>query len=72
MASNSESTWNFFVSLTQRAWHLVASLYRLLAWSIVRWGKDGPDVNMLAGQVLGMRLLGPAAGRPGRLKPGLV
>ena len=78
MASKPDSTWNFF------ARHSVASLYKLLAWSIVRWGEGGPDVNMLAGQVLdkwwdpvrlgtlGMRLPGPAASSPGRLKPGLV
>ena len=56
----------------------------LLAWSTVRWGEDGPEVNMPVGQVLdtwwdparlgtvGVRLPGPAAGYPGRLKPRLV
>ena len=84
MASSPDSTWNFFASLTLSAWHSAASLYRLLTWSMVRWGEDGPDVNTLAGQVLdtwwdparlgtlGVRLLGPATGCPGRLKPGLV
>ena len=52
MASSPNSTWNFFASLMLSAWHSAASLYRLLAWSIVRWGEDGPDVNTLAGQVL--------------------
>ena len=75
---------NFFASLMPSAWHSVTSLYRLLAWLIVRWGEDGPDVNTPACQVpdtwldparlgmLGMRLLGPATGCPGRWKLGLV
>ena len=56
----------------------------LLAWSIVRWGEDGPEVNVPVGQVfnmrwdparlgtVGVRLPGPAGWYPGRLKPGLV
>ena len=84
MASKPDSTWNFFASLMPSAWHSVASLYRLLAWLIVRWGEGGPDVNTPVGHVLdmwwdpmrlrmlGIRLLGPATSCPGRLKPGLV
>ena len=84
MASKPDSTWNFFASLMLSAWHSVASLYRLLAWSMVRWGEDGPDVNTPMGQVLdmwwdpvrlgmlGVRLPGPATGCQGRSKPGLV
>ena len=84
MASKPNSTWNFLASLMPSAWHSAASLYRLLAWSIVRWGEDGPGVNLPAGQVLdtwwdpvrlgmlGMGLPRPATSCPGRLKPGLV
>ena len=49
MASSPDSTWNFFASLTLSTWHSAASLYKLLAWSVVRWGEDGPDVNTPAG-----------------------
>ena len=84
MASKPNSIWNFFASLTPSTWHSMASLYRLLAWSIVMWGEDGPDVNTPVGQVLdtwwdparlgtlGVRFPGPATSCPGRLKPGLV
>ena len=84
MVSSPNSTWNFFASLTLSAWHSVASLYRLLAQLIVRWGEDGPDVNTVVGQMLdmwrdpvrlgtlGVRLPGPATMCPGRLKLGLV
>ena len=77
MASNPKSTWNFFASLTSSAWHSAAGLYRLLAWSVVRCGEDGPDVNTPAGEMLdmwwdptrlgmlGMRLPGPATRCPG-------
>ena len=56
----------------------------LLAWSIASQGVDGPEVNMPGGQVLdtwwdpamlgteGVRLPGPTAGYPGKLKFGLV
>ena len=53
MASSPDSTWNCFASLSLSTWHSAASLYRLLAWSIVRWGEDVLDVNMPVGQVLG-------------------
>ena len=84
MASKPNSTWNFLAKLAPSTWHSAASLYRLLAWSIVKWGEDGPGVNMPVGQVLdtwwdplrlgmlGMRLPRPATSCPGRLKPGLV
>ena len=83
MASKPDSTWNFLASFMPSAWHSAASLYTLLAWSIVRWGEDSPGVSMLAGQVLvtwwdpvrlgmpGMRLPRPATCCPGRMKPGL-
>ena len=79
MASKPDSTWNFLASLTPSAWHSGPSLNRLLAWLIVRW-RDGPGVNTLVGQVLdtwwgparlgtlGVRLLRPATGCPGRLE----
>ena len=82
-ASKPDNTWNVLASLMPSAWHLVASLYTLVAWSMVKLGKGRPGVSMLAGQVLdtwsdpamlgmlGMRLPRPATGCPGRLKPGL-
>ena len=51
---------------------------------MVKWGKGRPGVSMPAGQVLDtwwdpamlgtldVRLIRPATGCPGRLKPGLV
>ena len=84
MTSKADSTWNLLASLMPSAWHLAACLYRLLAWSTVRWGEDGPGVSTLVGQVLdtwwdparlgmlGVRLPRPATSSPGRLKPGLV
>ena len=84
MASKPDSTWNFLAILMPSTWHSVASLYRLLGWSIVRWGEDGPGVSTPAGQVLdtwwdparlgmpGVRLPRPATSFPGRLNPGVV
>ena len=84
MASELDNTWNFLVSLMPSAWHSVANLYTLFAWSMVKWGKGRPGVSTPAGQVLdtwwdpvflgmlGMRLPRPATSCPGRLKPGLV
>ena len=35
MASKLDNTWNFLASLMPSAWHLAASLYMLVAWSMV-------------------------------------
>ena len=84
IASKLDNTWNFLASLTPSAWHSVASFYMLVACSMVKLSEGRPGVSMPAGQVLdtwwdpamlgtlGMRLLRPATGCPGRLKPELV
>ena len=52
MASKPDSSWSFLASLMPSAWHSGASLYTLLAWSVVRWEEDKSGVSMPAGQVL--------------------